>query len=108
MVRAYKIEALVILVIILVPSAMIGACAIRERRYRRGFEQIEVGQTKRGVVDALGEPSEVQVCSGPVYRDGKVTGECAETYYYHSFLVSRGFLLDRGGKVVGKFHHVSG
>ena len=93
---------------ILVPSAMIGACVIREGRYSRGFEQIEIGQTKQSVIDALGEPSEVQVCHGPVNRDGKVTGDCAEEYYYHSFLVSWGFLLDRDGKVIGKFHHVSG
>ena len=87
---------------------MVGACVIRERRYSRGFEQIEVGQTKRSVVDALGEPSEVQVCHGPVDADGEVTGECADKYYYHSFLESWGVLLDRDGKVIGKFYHVSG
>src|SRR5215218_9637680 len=105
MVRAYRIVALVILVIILAPAVMIGACVMRETRYSRGFEQIEIGQTKRGVVDALGEPSEVQVCYGPIYTEGKVAGECAEKYYYHSFLESWGVLLDRDGKVIGKFHH---
>ena len=108
MARAYKIVVVVILVIILAPSVMIGACVVRARRYSRGHEQVEIGQTKRSVVDALGEPSEVQVCSGPVYTDGKVTGECAEKYYYHSFLESWGVLFDREGNVIGKFYHVSG
>jgi hypothetical protein len=108
MVRTHRIVALVVLVIILAPSAMIGACVIREGRYNRGYERVEVGQARWNVVDALGEPSEVQVCSGPVDMDGKVTGDCAEKYYYHSFLVSWGILLDRDGKVIGKFHHVSG
>ena len=106
--RVYKIVALVIIAIVLVPSIFIGACVVQAKRYKRGHTQVETGQSKQNVVDALGQPSEVQGCYGPVYFEGKVTGECATKYYYHSFLESWGVLFDKDGKVIGKFYNVSG
>ena len=63
--RVYKIVSSVILVIILVPSILIGACVVRVKRYERKYAQVEAGQSKQSVVDALGEPSDVQGCYGP-------------------------------------------
>jgi hypothetical protein len=108
MTKEYKVFIYVILAFVLIPLLAVGACVVREKRYERGYAQLDLGDTKRDVAQLLGEPAEVQVCDGPVYSDGKVTGECAEKYYYHSFLESWGVLFDKDGRVIGKFYNVSG
>ena len=106
--KDYKVVTYVVLALIILPSALIGARAVRAKRWERGYARIEVGQSKQKVVDSLGEPSEIRRCGGHVYSDGRVTGECAETYLYRSFLEDWVVFIDKDGNVIGKSYNVSG
>jgi hypothetical protein len=108
MAKAKKIILCVIVAVILLPLIRIGACVVREKRYERGYAQIEPGDSKKDVVELLGEPGEVLGCSGPVYYNGRVTGECAEEYGYYTFLEEWWIILDKDGKVLVKSYSVSG
>jgi hypothetical protein len=99
MAKAHRIIICVVLAVVLVPLAYVGACSVKAKRYERGYAQVGVGDTKRDVTQLLGEPSEVERC---------YSGEgCAEVYVYNSFMERWGFVLDGDGKVVHKYYNVS-
>ena len=106
--RAYKILTVVVLAVILVPSLLIGGCYVRAKQYGRGYSQVAMGQPKQRVIEAMGKPSEIEACDGPVYADGKVAGQCSETMVYYAFLEKWGVFLDKNGNVIGKYYNVSG
>ena len=108
MTRASKIVASVILAGILVPSILIGACVVRAKQYGRAYAQVEIGQPQQKIIDTMGNPSEIQSCDGPIYLEGKIIGECAERYIYHSFMEDWGVFFDKNGNVIGKYYNVSG
>ena len=108
MAKANKIILCVIAAVIILPLIRIGACVVREKRYERGYARIGPGDSKKDVVEMLGEPGEVLSCSGPIHFGGRVTGECSEEYGYSSFLEEWWIIFDKDGKVLGKFYSVSG
>ena len=108
MAKANKIISCVTVTVIILPLILIGACVVKEKRYERGYARVEVGDSRKDVERLLGEPAEVQSCSGPVNFGGRVTGECAKEYVYYSFLEEWWIIFDKDGKVLGKLYSVSG
>jgi hypothetical protein len=70
------------------------------------FAKVGVGDRKETVVQMLGQPDEVENCSGSDSNED-VTKRCVETYWYMSFLERWGFSFNKDGKVIDKTHNVS-
>jgi hypothetical protein len=59
MAKANKIILCVIVTVIILPLIRIGAGVVREKRYERGYARIEAGDSKKDVMEMLGEPAGV-------------------------------------------------
>lgn len=108
MTRPYRIGLAVILVIIVVPALIVGGILFLSRSYKKGFDKITFGLSKQNVSELMGEPSKIEACNGPSYSYGEVIGYCAAEYRYYLFIETWGIILDKDGKVIGKYYHVLG
>jgi hypothetical protein len=78
------------------------------RRWERGYDQIAEGDSEQKVLDIMGKPSETKDCDDLRYSsNGQLSRECAEEYWYSSFMEERIFVIGKNGKVVAKWHSVS-
>jgi hypothetical protein len=103
MTMAHRIVVVVILGWFALCLVTIGSCVVRTNSLDRAYAQVRVGDTKGNVVAALGEPSQIDSCLGPV--DGeKLIPRCSEVIHYYSQTHSWWFFIDTDGKVQLKGH----
>ena len=105
--RASRIIATLGIAILVAPLWMIGSWYVRKRGYERNYATVVEGQSEQNVVTTMGQPDERELCQGPVYSNGKMTGQCSERLVYYSFMERWGVVLDKNGTVVAKYYNVS-
>ena len=77
-------------------------------KWERGYSQIEAGDSKDKVVAILGKPTEIKDCHSTRYSaPPEIWQKCAEEYWYIAFLQEWGYVIDKDGKVLSKWHSVS-
>jgi hypothetical protein len=77
-------------------------------RWERGYSQIVAGDSKQTIVDILGKPTEIKDCYNTRYSAPREIWEkCSEEYWYIAFMQEWGYVIDKDGKVLTKWHSVS-
>jgi hypothetical protein len=102
--KAIILAAAVLLVMVV--SALAYSYHIKREKLTSTFARVQLGESKETVVQILGQPDEVENCSGSDSNQ-ELTKRCVETYWYMSFLERWGFSLNQDGKVIDKTHNVS-
>lgn len=92
--------------LVLAVSAIAYSYHIRREKLTTTFVKVQLGHSKQTVVQMLGQPDEIENCSGSDSNQ-ELTKRCVETYWYMSFLERWGFSFNRDGKVIDKTHNVS-
>jgi hypothetical protein len=84
----------------------------RSERYERGYNQIRIGDSKRSVVDVMGEPDERSWCY-PLRTDNDIPErkrfheQCVEHYHYITFLKPYNITFDKDDRVSDKGYMIS-
>jgi len=79
-------------------------CSLRWRRIERGFDRVSIGDSKEGVLAAMGKPSEHGSC-GLVAGLSYQTPNCVTEFVYSDpFPFPDGYvvLFDQSGRVIHK------
>jgi hypothetical protein len=77
-------------------------------RWKKGYVQIAAGDSKHKVVEILGKPTEIKDCAGIRFSAAPYIAErCAEQYGYVALMQEWGYVFDKEGKVLTKWHSVS-
>jgi hypothetical protein len=77
------------------------------RRWERGYSQIAEGDPEEKVIEILGKPTEIKDCDELRYSRPEIWQKCAEEYWYIAFMQEWGYVIDKDGKVLLKWHSVS-
>jgi hypothetical protein len=76
--------------------------------WKKGYSQIKVGDSKQKVVEILGKPTEIKDCYDTRHSSSpEIVERCAEEYWYIAFMQEWGYVFDKDGKVLTKWHSVS-
>jgi len=76
-------------------------------RWERGYSQIAEGDPAEKVTEILGKPTEIKDCDRLRYSRPEIWQKCAEEYWYIAFMQEWGYVIDKDGKVLLKWHSVS-
>jgi hypothetical protein len=100
--KGYRIVVYVVGAWLALLSISIGSCAVNTNKLNRAYAQVKIGDSKRTVVFALGEPSLIENCVDP---EEKPSSRCFEVLHYSSFPYRWLFVMDGEGKVQAKYKH---
>ena len=84
----------------------------RSERYERGYNKIQIGDSKQSVIDMMGEPDERHWCF-PLRTDNdtperkRFHERCVEKYHYVTFLKPYIVTFDKDNRVSGKGYMIS-
>lgn len=83
----------------------------RTERYERGFQAIQIGDSRDAVVAAMGEPHSAEDCSSTPFADPGMGAEfrakCFQQYRYVLLMKVYTISFDRNGAVINKTSAVS-
>jgi hypothetical protein len=99
MTGAKKLTLYLAAMVIVLPVLIIGRCEYRSQSFARGFNAINVGDSRQTVVELMSkqDPGEVVKCL-PEDR-------CKYTYLYYTFMQRWMVDFDENDRVVSKVHH---
>lgn len=106
----WKITLILLLgVIAVIAFALPVSWYLQLRRYREGFAQVKLGDSKQSVMTLFGKPSEINDCyhvtNWPVSED--VKDRCNQEYWYYSWFEEWIIVFDSNDKVIWKTYHWS-
>ena len=102
--KSFTIKVLVLA--LLVSIGFLAGWYVRLQRFKAGFIRVQVGDTKEQVINQLGQPAEISPCFHP--RDETELGrQCAEDFWYYSFIERWSVSFDADGKVIHTNYSVS-
>ena len=102
--KSFKMKAL--LLALLVGLGFLTGWYVRLRRFEAAFIRVQVGDSKDQVIKQLGQPGEVSPCFHP-REESELQRNCAEEFWYYSFLERWGISFDKDGKVIHTTYNVS-
>ena len=102
--KSFKTKVLVL--VLLVSIGFLAGLYVREQRLKAGFLRIQEGDTREQVIKQLGQPGEVSPCFHPSDQS-ELQRNCAEEFWYYSFLERWGISFDAEGRVIVTTYNVS-
>ncbi|MEO1020400.1 MAG: hypothetical protein AAFY56_22325 [Pseudomonadota bacterium] len=86
---------------------------VQQKSDRSSFEEIDRGDSKKEIVDVMGQPDEVRSCPDTLFwggdhkRLGPNNGQCVEEFYYSSTPGGWSVGFSDEGQAVHKYEYVS-
>jgi hypothetical protein len=83
-----------------------------QRNRERGYEQVNIGDSKELVSSLMGQPDELQTCrvvsgSNDSADDREYQRNCFDQYWYYSLLHPYVISFNKDGRVIAKAYQIS-
>jgi hypothetical protein len=101
--KGYRVVIYVVGGWLALSAVAIGSCAVKTNKLNRAYTHVKIGDSKRSVIAALGDPSQIDSCIAP--GEQASSSGCYEILHYSSFPYRWLFTIDNEGKVQAKFEH---
>ena len=101
-----KIVAVVLAALVFFPLVSFAVYCVRRNTFISSYRKLQPGDSKKLVVDSLGQPAEIARCGDSQATD-ELNFRCREGYWYYSVMERWIIYLDQDGKVIGKSYAVS-